>query len=128
MRDMANKHKTIIMADDDMKNLSRANDSLRDAYNLFTVPSGKTLFLLLECVRPDIILLDTEMPDMSGFKAFEMLKNSTKTARIPVIFLSDGIDPESEKKGLDMGATAYITKPLSCELLSKRVGLHLPPG
>jgi response regulator RpfG family c-di-GMP phosphodiesterase len=126
MRIMANKYKTIIVADEDTMNLTIAKESLSDTYNIFTVPSGRTLFLLLECVKPHKILLDTKMSDMDGFTVFNMLKSSKKTAHIPVMILSEGIDPESEKKELDMGAIGYIRKPFSRETLSKQVKLHLP--
>ena len=53
------------------------------------------------------------------------MKNSTKTAYVPVIFFTAHADPEYEIKGLDLGAVDYITKPFSRELLIKRIELHL---
>jgi len=118
-------YKTIIMADHDASSLTVAKDALDDIYNVFTVPSGKTLFLLLESITPDLILLDIEMPDMDGYEIIDALKRSGKTAHIPVIFMSAGIDPGCEKKGLGMGAADCLTKPFSGELLAKRVEMYL---
>ena len=122
---MDNKLKKIIMADDDMTNLNIAKNALIDRYDVFTVPSAKKLFQILEKVTPDLILLDIEMPEMNGYEAIEKLKSSESTSDIPVIFLTGNIDPESELKGLSMGAIDYIAKPFSFPLLSKRVEVHL---
>ena len=122
---MANEMKKIIMVDDDVTNLIVAKNAFADKYDVFTVPSGKKLFQLLEKVTPDMILLDIEMPEMSGYEVIKVLKSSKQTADIPVIFLTGRIDPESEIDGLDMGAIDYITKPFSQQLLLKRIEVHM---
>jgi putative two-component system response regulator len=65
------------------------------------------------------------MPGMDGYEIIRILKSDSNTAGIPVIFLSALIDPESEIKGLNLGAVDYIIKPFSRELLLKRIELHL---
>jgi len=122
---MANELKKIIMVDDDVTNLIVAKNAFADKYDIFTVPSGKKLFQLLEKVSPDMILLDIEMPEMSGYEVIKILKNSKKTEDIPVIFLTGRIDPESEIDGLSMGAIDYIAKPFSQQLLLKRIEVHM---
>ena len=122
---MNNKREMIIIVDDVVTNLTIGTNSLNDIYDVFTAPSGKKLFSILEKVTPDLILLDIEMPEMDGYEVIQILKASDKTSSIPVIFLTAVIDPVSEVKGLDLGAVDYITKPFSRELLLKRVGLHL---
>jgi len=123
--DSKTKHETIIVVDDDITNLTAAKSTLSQKYNVITAPSGEKLFLLLEKVTPELILLDVEMPGLNGYSVMEMLKNKEKTAHIPVIFLTAKIDPESELRGLNLGAVDYITKPFSRELLVKRVDLHI---
>ena len=115
----------IIMIDDNITNLTVAKNTLSGKYDVYTAPSGKKLFVLLEKLTPDLILLDIEMPEMSGYEVIEVLKNDKKTAGIPVIFLTADIDPKSEIQGLNLGAIDYITKPFSQELLLKRIELHL---
>jgi len=117
-------YKTIIIADHDAANLIIAKNSLDDIYNVFTVPSGKTLFLLLESVNPDLILLDMDMSDMDGCEIIGALKSCGKTAHIPLILLSAGIDPGCGKKVPGMGATDYIIKPFTGKLLAKRIEMH----
>jgi len=113
------------MVDDDLTCLTVAKNNLVDRYDIFTIPSGSKLFNILKKVTPDLILLDIEMPEMSGYDVIKVLKNNENTADIPVIFLTAKIDPESEVKGLSLGAVDYITKPFSKELLLKRMELHL---
>jgi len=122
---MNEHYKTIVMADHDAQSLVAAKNSLGDVYNLLTVTSGKTLFLLLESVKPDLILLDTEMSDMDGYRIIDALKKSGETAHIPVILMYESIDTGREKKGMGMGATDRLTKPFSGELLAKRIEMHL---
>jgi len=117
--------KKVVMVDDDITNLIIAKNALIDKYDVFTVPSGKKLFRLLERVIPDLILLDVEMPDMDGYEVIKALKSSKNTEDIPVIFLTGHIDPESEIKGFDMGACDYISKPFSKQILLKRVEVQL---
>jgi putative two-component system response regulator len=122
---MATEKKKIIIVDDDTTNLAVARKMLADKYTVGTVTSGKKLFEMLEKVTPDLILLDVEMPEMSGYEVIKALKDSEKHASIPVIFLTALIDSESEIKGLDLGAVDYVYKPFSQKLLIKRIKMHL---
>ena len=115
----------ILMVDDDITNLTVARNNLSDNYQVLTAPSGEKLFVLLERVTPDLILLDIEMPEMNGYEVLEKLKNNVDTSHIPVIFLTSKIDPKSEIQGLNLGAVDYITKPFSRDLLIKRIDLHI---
>ena len=116
---------TIVIVDDDITNLTVAENILAGKYNVVTIPSGDKLFRLLEKLTPDLILLDIEMPGMNGYEVIKKLKDSEQTKNITVIFLTATIDPASEVKGLSLGAHDYITKPFSPELLLKRVEMHL---
>jgi len=113
------------MVDDDVTNLTVAMNNLSENYSLFTAPSGEKLFLLLEKVSPALILLDIEMPEMSGYEVLKKLKSDEKTAQIPVIFLTGNMDSSSEVEALSMGAIDYILKPFSKEMLIKRIDLHI---
>ena len=122
---MESNRSKIIIVDDDITNLTVGKNALAEKYDVFTAPSGTKLFQLLEKFIPAMILLDIEMPAISGYEVIQRLKNSEKTVDIPVIFLTSIIDPESEVKGLSLGAIDYITKPFSQELLLKRIEVHL---
>ena len=70
---------------------------------------------------PDLILLDVDMPDMSGFDMCRALKSRTELCMIPVIFLSGSGDARSKVRGLDMGAVDYVSKPFDAFELCARV-------
>jgi class 3 adenylate cyclase len=83
------------------------------------------MFGLLEKNRPDLILLDIEMPEVNGYEAIKILKGNPKTQDIPVIFLTGKTETNDELEGLTLGAIDYITKPFMPPLLLKRIEVHL---
>ncbi|MDR2591561.1 MAG: response regulator [Chitinispirillales bacterium] len=117
--------KTIFMVDDNLTNLTVGKNALLGAYRVFTIPSGKKLFEMLDKTTPDMILLDIEMPDMNGYEIIKLLKANETTADIPVIFLTARSDSGSELEGLSLGAIDYISKPFSPPLLLKRIEVHM---
>lgn len=90
----------------------------------FNVSEAEDGFDALEKVKknpPDIILLDVMMPGMDGFTVCEALRNEENTASLPIIMLSAKTDLESINRGLRLGATKYLTKPISPEDLTQHV-------
>jgi class 3 adenylate cyclase/CheY-like chemotaxis protein len=115
----------IILVDDNPSNLRAGKNVLSEKYEVFTVPSAAKMFEILKDVKPAMILLDIEMPEMSGYEAIRILKAGEETRDIPVIFLTGKTDTENELEGLDLGAVDYITKPFQPTLLLKRIEVHL---
>jgi DNA-binding response OmpR family regulator len=94
---------------------------VRAGFNVFEAEDG---FDALEKVRknqPDVVLLDVMMPGMDGFAVCEALRNEASTATLPIVMLSAKTDLESMNKGLRVGATKYLTKPISPEELTQHV-------
>lgn len=90
----------------------------------FNVAEAEDGFDALEKVKesqPDIILLDVMMPGMDGFTVCETLRNEENTSKLPIIMLSAKTDLDSINKGLRVGATKYLTKPISPEDLTRHV-------
>ncbi|MDR0557968.1 MAG: response regulator, partial [Treponema sp.] len=114
----------ICVVDDIPVNLIVAKRALETEYDVRTVESGKELLSLLETWRPDLILLDVEMPVMNGFEVLGCLKAKGETADIPVIFLSSCDNPTDEAKALSLGAEDFIRKPFYPPLLRKRLELR----
>jgi putative two-component system response regulator len=102
-----------------------AEEALEDLYRVMTMPSAAKMFALLEKVKPDLILLDIEMPDMDGFEALGKLRASDTLADIPVMFLTGYTDEEMEVKGFELGAVDFVTKPFSAPVLVNRIKTHL---
>jgi len=114
--------KTIFVVDDSDTNLSTAEEALEDQFNVMTLPSAEKMFALLEKIKPDLILLDIEMPEMNGFSALERLK-AGKWADIPVIFLTGTINAAIEEQSSALGAVGIITKPFSQSVLLEKINL-----
>ena len=117
--------KTIFVVDDNDTNLSKAEEGLEDIYDVMTIPSGVRLFTILKKVKPNLILLDIEMPEMDGFQVLEQLMSDKEYKNIPVIFLTGVRSPEVEARGFENGAVDFITKPFSTPVLLNRVKLHI---
>jgi len=115
----------IFLVDDNPVYLNSGKTALQDSYTVITIPSGDKLLFTLQKVKADLILLDVEMPGMSGYDTIKELKANPQTADIPVIFLTGKGEPENEFMGLSLGAVDYIAKPFAPALLRKRVELQL---
>jgi len=122
---MEEKRPTIIVVDDIVYHLNATFQILNKKYNVIGAVSSEILFHILENITPDLILLDIEMPVIDGYEVCKLLKNTTKTANIPVIFYSSNEDSESRLKGLNLGAVDYIIKPSNANALKERIEFHL---
>ena len=122
---MDEKKPCIFLVDDNMVYLNSGKSALQQKYTVITIPSGEKMFTAIKRLKPDLILLDIDMPGMDGYDAIKGLKLNPETMEIPVIFLTGKNDAENELMGLSLGAVDYITKPFSHPILLKRVELHL---
>jgi len=121
----AEMRKTIFVVDDNVLNLNIAKNTLVKQYRVILLPSAADMFKALEKFRPDLILLDIEMPEMNGFEAIKKLKAGDLYAEIPVIFLTALSDAGSEAHGIELGAVDFIMKPFSEPVLLNRIRNHL---
>jgi signal transduction histidine kinase len=120
------KKYTILVVDDTPDNLALMSNLLKDEYKVKIASTGeKALQITLSDSPPDLILLDIMMPDIDGYEVCRRIKFDANTMNIPVIFLTAKVEVEDEKKGLDLGAVDYITKPISPPIVMARVKSHL---
>ena len=117
--------KTIFIVDDNDTNLAVAMSTLENQYRVFPMASADKMFAFLEKIKPDLILLDIEMPGTNGFEALIKIKNNYLYMDIPVIFLTNHGDPDTETRGFELGAVDFITKPFSSRVLLTRIKTHL---
>src|SRR6185436_20428408 len=75
--------------------------------------------------KPDLVLLDVEMPDVNGFEVCQALKAEALTADIPIIFLTGKAEAQAQVECFQLGAVDYVTKPINAGVLKARVRLHL---
>ena len=117
---------TILVVDDMPDNLTLMSSLLKDDYKVKVASDGgKALMIAASDSPPDLILLDIMMPGMDGYEVCRRLKSAPETMNIPVIFLTARSEVEDEKKGLELGAVDYITKPISPPIVMARVKSHL---
>jgi putative two-component system response regulator len=120
------KNPTILVVDDTPDNLALMSNLLMDDYKVKIANDGeKALKIAASDSPPDLILLDITMPGMDGYEVCQRLKLDPRTMNIPVIFLTAKREVEDEKKGLELGAVDYITKPISPPIAMARVKSHL---
>jgi len=122
---MAGEKKKVIAVDDNPENLTAIKNTLKDIYTVYPSPSAADMFELLEHIRPDLIMLDVEMPEMNGYEAIKKLKSDDRNREIPVVFLTSMNDAQSEMEGLKLGAVDYIGKPFVTPLLLRRIKTHI---
>jgi putative two-component system response regulator len=122
---MENEKKLIVIVDDDPECLEAGKNVLEEKYNITAASSAAKLFDLLKNCNPDLVLLDIDMPEMSGYEAIKILKAKPETENIPVIFLVEESETDDGFEGLSLGGIDYITKPFRPPLLLKRVEVHL---
>jgi len=123
--EMTVDRKKIFVVDDDPTILTACKSILKPYYEVYPTPSVGNLLLLIGKIEPDLILLDVEMPELSGYEAARILKNNINYKDIPIMFISARSDTQSEMEGLRLGAVDYIIKPFVGELLIRRIKSHL---
>ncbi len=113
--------KRILLVDDVSINLKCASEILKDTYEIVTAKSGRMAMQALKESTPDLILLDVEMPEMSGYDVLKNIKAEPALSDIPVIFLTENHEKSQEKQGLSLGAAEYIYKPFHPEDMQEKI-------
>ena len=113
---------TIIYADDDPILREFAQVHLAsETVELLTASDGRELITLLASTRPDIILLDLEMPNMDGFDVLNHLAADEDLSRIPVIVVTGREDVAAIDRAYKAGATSFVVKPMNWRQLSYQI-------
>ncbi|MCL2269845.1 MAG: response regulator [Treponema sp.] len=117
--------KSVLIVDDNLVSLKQISAQLAKNYDVSLAKSGELALQICAKERPDLILLDVEMPDMDGFETIARLKGDPHLKHVPVIFLTGNSDTATEIKCLESGAMDFITKPANADILHHRIELHL---
>jgi sigma-B regulation protein RsbU (phosphoserine phosphatase) len=116
----------ILVVDDVPANLRLLSDMLTEqGYKVRSVINGDMALMATRAARPDLILLDINMPGMSGYQVCEHLKADPETRGIPVIFISALGDTEDKVRAFTVGGVDYVAKPFRVEEVLARVETHL---
>ena len=112
----------ILIADDEPNQLELLSFNLSKAgYVVHKASDGKQAAEMVETLRPDLVILDWMMPEMSGIDVCKTIRKSEEIKRTPVIMLSARGEEGDKTFGLDIGADDYITKPFSPRELISRI-------
>lgn len=119
--DMATRSRARILVVDDEENIAYLLKSAWIAANFTveTAATGRTALELVGTWRPDILVLDVTLPDMTGFDILDRLRASGN--KVPVVFLTARGDTNDRVRGLSAGADDYVAKPFSLEEVTARV-------
>lgn len=113
--------KIILIVDDDRLTLSTAQTLLGNEYKVVAVNSGRQAYKYLERHVPDLILLDINMPEISGFEVMKALQADERWRKIPVIFLTADRSVETEIECFRVGAFDFISKPFEPQIMMSRI-------
>ena len=114
--------KKILIADDEHKIVMTLEYAFRKAgYEVFIARDGSEVLEILKEQIPDAILLDVMMPNLDGYTTLSEIKKNENLNNIKIIFLSAKTGESDIRKGLDLGADAYITKPYSIKKLIEKI-------
>ena len=111
----------ILIVDDSRTIVALISSILKEDYDTVTANNGLEAIEANDRAKPDLILMDVEMPVMDGFEACKKIKEQSKNTFIPIIFITSKGDLQSMKTGLKAGAEDYLTKPFESEELLARV-------
>lgn len=121
--------KKILVVDDDPYILMSLEFLMKkNGYEVMIARNGQEALDAVEQHHPDLVLLDIMMPDVDGYAICSHIKSSKKLNDIIVVFLSAKTKEADVKKGYDLGAALYISKPFSTRDLMKSVKELLQPA
>ena len=111
----------ILLVDDNEDIRTYLRESLNGRYRIIEASDGKEAWKKALSSHPEIIVSDVNMPNMDGIALVKKIKKDSRTKHIPVILLTVLSDEINQLKGLETGASDYLTKPFSFQLLNIKI-------
>lgn len=119
--------KKILVVDDDPYILMSLEFLMKkNGYDVMVARNGTEALDIVEKQLPDLVLLDIMMPDVDGYEICKHIKASKKLKDAKVVFMSAKSKEADIKKGYDLGASLYITKPFSTREMMKQIKELIP--
>jgi len=116
---------TIFIVDDDEFAAMVTTDILSSEYAVQHVVDGQSALKLIAEQQPDLLLLDVDMPGISGYEVCRSLREDSDVSDLPIIFLSGMVSDEDRLAGYEVGGDDYLTKPVSADELRSKVKIQL---
>ncbi|MHC4395308.1 MAG: response regulator [Planctomycetota bacterium] len=117
----------ILAVDDNPINLAVIKELLESQYDLKTVTTGLDAIKMAQEFRPDLIILDIMLPDIDGYEVCQQIRKSSLLRHTRIVMLSAKAMISEQRKGYQVGADDYLTKPYDGEELLEKVCGHLRP-
>lgn len=122
----AGPRKTILVVDDVATNRALLRDLLGSlGFHTLEAEDGSAALRQTQAVQPDMVLLDMVMPGMDGIETTRRLRADQRTSTTPVLIISASSTPEEEERSLEVGANAFLAKPVNEHDLLREIGAHL---
>jgi len=115
----------ILLVDDDHFAAAVATEILSSDCEVRHIDNGQAALNLMSDALPDLVLLDVDMPGMTGYEVCRRLRDAPEIGDLPVIFLSGMVSEEERLAGYEAGGDDYLTKPASAEELRSKIKLAL---
>jgi two-component system, cell cycle response regulator DivK len=117
---------TILVVDDSAVNLKLADVVLRsEGYRVFLATSAGQALLTLRTTLPDMMLVDVNLPGMSGLELTRSIRQDMRTRELLVVVLSGSISPESQRQAFEAGCNGFIGKPIDTRTFGSRLRTFL---
>jgi DNA-binding response OmpR family regulator len=118
--------KPCILAVDDVSVMLRTIQStLRDLYRVFVLTNPDEITSILKSIKPDLFLLDYNMPGMNGFDLIPIIRNHPDHLRTPIIFITADGTTDRMMTASTLGACDFIVKPINVQVLREKVAKHI---
>lgn len=115
----------VLIVDDSEENLTILKNALNSEYKVSVMKDGIQALNVIATLKPDLILLDIHMPGIDGYETLSRIKKMPAFVETPVIFVTGATEITDKKKGFEMGAVDYITKPYEITEVKLRVKTHV---
>jgi len=115
----------LVVEDDPSQREVLAYNIEAEGYRVVTAENGEEALIIIQEDRPDLVVLDWMLPNVSGIEVCRQLKRDTKSAKLPVIMLSARSEEDDRVRGLETGADDYVVKPYSVAELLARIRTQL---
>ena len=114
--------KIVLIVEDNIKNLRLVNDIMESqGYQTLQASGGYEGIKLARSEKPDLIIMDIQMPDIDGIQVTRILKSERETAAIPIIALTAMVMKGDKEKIIDAGCDGYLQKPIRFDALINTV-------
>ena len=120
---------TILIVEDNEKNMKLVRDILRHkGHETLEAVTGSEGVRLAKERRPDLVLMDIQLPDIDGITALRRIRDDSTLDAIPVLAVSASVMPDEQQKIVNSGFDAYVTKPINLKQFQETVQRFLAHG